>query len=509
MNNDICASMAQTHIENTGAQFLYCSSCSFLCISCQCCTHSWQWYNNWLDLGGGLRAALMEERLIELEVLSMSGECMLTLNVSDSMLGRELWKRMLDKVPCKPGLQLVVSHTSRLALSESLQQQGLGGQRAQVSATYIPVNLCAALRFAHGCNVEDEEFTLNGITEMTMTGASHETTALLQNLPESLRKLTFAHRFDPGLHGVTWPAGLRSLTFGLYFDQSLDNVIWPAGLQSVTFGDRFDRSLDNVTWPAGLQSLTFGARFNQNLDNVAWPAGLQSLTFGSFTSNFNQSLDNVTWPAGLQSLIFGRDFNQSLDNVRWPAGLQRLTFGWFFDQSLDNVTWPAGLQSLTFAGEFNQSLDSVTWPEGLQSLTFGLYFDQSLDNVTWPAGLQSLTFGLYFDQSLDNVTWPAGLQSLTFGQRFNQNLDNVTWPAGLQSLTFGWFFDQSLDNVTWPAGLQSLTFPGIRGRRLAESGVVLPRTLRTVVTREVLLSCWAKERPGHSVVMWGWAVWHW
>ena len=51
----------------------------------------------------------MGEGLIDLEVLGMSGECILTLNVSDSMLGRDLWKTILDKVPCKPGLQLAVS----------------------------------------------------------------------------------------------------------------------------------------------------------------------------------------------------------------------------------------------------------------------------------------------------------------------------------------------------------------------------------------------------------------
>ena len=72
------------------------------------------------------------EGLLELEVLSISGECMLTLHVADSMLGRELWSMILDKIPSKPGLQLVVSHTSRLVLHESLQKQGLGGQRAQV-----------------------------------------------------------------------------------------------------------------------------------------------------------------------------------------------------------------------------------------------------------------------------------------------------------------------------------------------------------------------------------------
>ena len=110
----------------------------------------------------GIDPTTVGEGHIELEVLSISGECIVTLNVADSMLGRELWKLILDKVPSKPGLQLVVSHTSRLALNESLKQQGLGGERAQVSATYVPVNLGNALRFAHGDCVEDEEFSLNG-----------------------------------------------------------------------------------------------------------------------------------------------------------------------------------------------------------------------------------------------------------------------------------------------------------------------------------------------------------
>ena len=278
----------------------------------------------------------MGEGFIELEVLSISGECMLILNVSDSMLGRDLWKTILDNVPCKPGLQLAVSHTSRLALNKSLQQQGLRGQRAQVSATYMPVNLHAAWRFARGHSVEDAEFSLNGLMEVT--GVDEETSALLHNLPKSLRSLTFARDFNQRLHHMGFPEGMQSLTFGRFFNQSLDNVTWPVGLQSLTFGWRFNQSLDGVTWPAGLQSLAFGDRFNQSLDNVTWPAGLQSLTFGQI---FDQSLDGVTWPAGLQSLTFGQNFDQSLDNVTWPAGLQSLTFGWNVDQSLDNVTWPA------------------------------------------------------------------------------------------------------------------------------------------------------------------------
>eukprot|EP00434_Breviolum_minutum_P016806 symbB.v1.2.014826.t1/scaffold1093.1/size138456/8 len=383
-----------------------------------------------IDGNGGASSAV-GEGLIELEVLSISGECMLTLNVADSMLGRELWEMILDKIPSKPGLQLVVSHTSRLVLHESLQQQGLGGQRAQVSATYIPVNLHAAWRWAHGHKVEDKKFSLNGIAQLA--GVDWELPAFLSYLPKSLRTLTFSKRFNEKIHHMRLPAGLHTLTFGANFNQSLDNVTWPAGLRSVTFGEFFNQSLDNVTWPTGLQTLTFGPSFNQSLDNVAWPAGLQSLTFGW---SFNQSLDNVTWPTGLQTLTFGPSFNQSLDNVAWPAGLQSLIFEQHVNQSLDNVTWPAGLRSLNFGQSFNQSLDNVTLPEGLQSLTFGWSFNQSLDNVTWPTGLQTLTFGQSFNQSLDNVTWPEGLQSLTFGARFNQSLDNVAWPAGLQSLIF-------------------------------------------------------------------------
>ena len=94
----------------------------------------------------------------------------------------------------------------------------LCGQRAQVWATYTPVNLHAAWRFAQGYSVEDAEFSLTGITEVT--GVDDETPALLHNLPQSLRTLTFA---------TGWKV----------FNQSLDNVTWPAGLQSLTFGRRF------------------------------------------------------------------------------------------------------------------------------------------------------------------------------------------------------------------------------------------------------------------------------
>ena len=273
----------------------------------------------------GIDATTVGEGHIELEVLSINGESMVTLNVSDSMCGRDLWNLILDEVPSKPGLQLVVSHTSRLALNESLKQQGLGGPRAQVSATYMPVNLLPGLRFAQGLNVVDEEFSLNGITQVA--GVSQEMPALLHNLPGSLRQLTFGNWFNQGLHDVRLPPGLQSLTFGQQFNQNLDNVTWPAGLQTLTFDDFFHQSLDNVTWPAGLQRLNFGHYFNQSLDNVTWPAGLQSLTFKGI---FNQSLDNVTWPAGLQSFpdnpmldVYAYIWLRATENQHWPKIMVR------------------------------------------------------------------------------------------------------------------------------------------------------------------------------------------
>ena len=84
------------------------------------------------------------EGLIELEVLSISGECMLILNVAHSMLGRELWTTILDKVPFKPGRLLVLSHnTSKLALNESLQHQDI--KDFGVSGNRCPLPTCPSI----------------------------------------------------------------------------------------------------------------------------------------------------------------------------------------------------------------------------------------------------------------------------------------------------------------------------------------------------------------------------
>ena len=81
---------------------------------------------------------------VELEVLKMCGECMLKLKVPDSIQGRDLMMMILDKPIDKPGLQLVVSHNTRLVLNESLKQQGLGGERARLTCPSICLLPCVS-----------------------------------------------------------------------------------------------------------------------------------------------------------------------------------------------------------------------------------------------------------------------------------------------------------------------------------------------------------------------------
>ena len=440
----------------------------FVCILCQCCTQSWQWYDNWLDLhhppGGSLRAAPMAhnkrrridgnidsasrsvgEGLIELEVLSMSGECMLTLNVSDSMLGRDLWKMILDKVPSKPGLQLVLSHnTSKLVLHESLQQQGLGSQRAQVSATYMPVNLLAALRFAHGCNVEDEEF----IIERNYRNDRGWVT-------KCLPCCTICQRaFAP------WHLHMALISDLLMWDYQPAFKVWLLESDSIRAWTKCHGQQAFNAWLLVRNSIrTWTMWHGQQAFKVwllvvisirAWTMWHGQQAFKVWLLEEN-SIRAWTGSHGQQAfkvwLLVGH-FNQSLNKVSWPAGLQSLTFGYCFNQSLNKVSWPAGLQSLTFGSRI--SIRTWTMWDGQQAFKVWLLESDSIRAWTKWHGQQAFKDWLLVgevQQNLNNVTWPAGLQSLTFGENFDKNLNKVSWPAGLQSLTFGYFFNQSLNKV--------------------------------------------------------------
>eukprot|EP00434_Breviolum_minutum_P023625 symbB.v1.2.020839.t1/scaffold1711.1/size185425/2 len=461
---------------------------------------------------GSASHSVREERvnIINVQVVSLNGQCITTVDVPDTILGRDLWNMVLGKVQSRPGSQMVLSHnTKKLVLQHSLQQQGIPCGQVVLSCTYIPINLQDAWRFVvHRCMMPDQNsddeyvFSLDGITEVR--GISDACQTLMDNLPHTVQTLSFGDRYDDTIRHFPWPAALCSLTFGHDFDQPLCNVSWPQGLQSLSFGKMFAERVDNAIWPEGLQTIAFGDDFNQTLEDVSWPVGLQSMSFGKA---FNQSLEHVKWPGGLQNLTFGSEFDQRLDNVDWPQGLKSLSLG-AFNKDLIDVRWPEGLESVSF-GALNQSLDGVKWPESLQHVRLGDRFDKDIEAAEWPPGLQSLHLGEDFKQCLDFVTWPNGLRSITLSDTFVETLDSLSsleglvdvtflrhfqkhlfkfdtifdliLPRGLSSLTFGRDFNQSLDGVVLP-DLKTLTFGSTLGStfNFPINRVELPESLETL-----------------------------
>ncbi|CAM9787269.1 unnamed protein product [Ascophyllum nodosum] len=196
--------------------------------------------------------------------------------------------------------------------------------------------------------------------------------------PESVRQLTFRHKFNHSIDTVVWPASLQRLTLGWAFNQSVDDVEWPPSLLQITFGEHFNRPVNKVAWPASLQQLTFGRNFNQPCDEISWPPSLRRLAFGW---RFDQPLDDIEWPASLQQLFFGRRFNQPIDDVVWPASLQKLSFGWNFDQPIGNAAWPESLRQVSFGRDFSRPVDGISWPERLQQVTVYGTFEHPIDTL--------------------------------------------------------------------------------------------------------------------------------
>ena len=294
-----------------------------------------------------MKRARLDQGSMDLHVVCLTGE-VIEMKVARTTLGREVQRMVSEHLPCKPGAKIALHHMeSRLILSQSLQEQGIGPDpdgTASLSCTRIPTNLYEAMQCVKGFNVD--EAALTGLTRLedappgeylcylprtlqtlTLCGKGFESYLMRATLPTGLRSFGFSNQFDPSL---ALPSGLQSLTLGSDFNQSLEGVTLPSGLQSLTFGEWFDQSLERVTLPSRLQSLTFGCRFNQCLEHVTLPSGLQSLTFGDV---FNQSLVRLKLPRDLLSLNFGLEFNQNLERVKLPTGLQSLTFGYEFNQS--------------------------------------------------------------------------------------------------------------------------------------------------------------------------------
>ena len=94
------------------------------------------------------KCAADENDGVDLQLLTGEG---VTLGVPRSMLGYDLRRLLSEKLPCKPGAKLAVHHVNRkLALEETLGEQGIVGKSAMLSCTYIPTNVYTAWNYVYG-----------------------------------------------------------------------------------------------------------------------------------------------------------------------------------------------------------------------------------------------------------------------------------------------------------------------------------------------------------------------
>ena len=105
--------------------------------------------------------------MIELEVRCLNGEgCMLSL--SGSTLASELHRMVLEQFPSKRGSKLMLQHRAvAFVLHQTLQEQGIAGKPATVSCVYLPTGLGAAWSYVRGFPFIEEEFVLEGVTQIS------------------------------------------------------------------------------------------------------------------------------------------------------------------------------------------------------------------------------------------------------------------------------------------------------------------------------------------------------
>ena len=126
-----------------------------------------------------------DDGMINLDVRTLTGE-EFRLRVERSTLGTEVRKMVSDHLPGRSGAKLVLDHmrhqtsqqgveeTVRLKLHQTLQEQGLAeGETAILCCTSVPTQLQAAWCFLKGLETSEEEFSLEGVTHLNLTTASH------------------------------------------------------------------------------------------------------------------------------------------------------------------------------------------------------------------------------------------------------------------------------------------------------------------------------------------------
>ena len=133
------------------------------------------------------KGAADETDEVDLQVLCLTGEGV-TLSVPRCMLGYDLRRLVSEKLPCRPGAKLAVHHVNRkLALDQTLGEQGIAGKSTMLSSTYIPTNLYTAWHYVCGLPTCDREFALEGVTQLEGSTFGE----CLNHPPPQPRKLDF------------------------------------------------------------------------------------------------------------------------------------------------------------------------------------------------------------------------------------------------------------------------------------------------------------------------------
>ena len=190
--------------------------------------------------------------LVELEVCGLNGEELVRTKLPAVCTGKEVRKMVAEKLPYRPGAKFLLYHgNSQVMLDRTLREQGIVGQRAMLSYTLCPTDLCAAWSFVKGTARQEDPLALEGLT--CIEGAT--TSDYLRHLPKTLQTLTFGDTFNQNLKGMTFPSNLQSLKFGDNFNQKLGAVSFPSTLQSLTFGSKFTQNLEDVILSDSLRIL--------------------------------------------------------------------------------------------------------------------------------------------------------------------------------------------------------------------------------------------------------------
>ena len=110
--------------------------------------------------------------LIDIHVLCLTGE-KFTFRVLPTTCGKEVRKLVSKQLPSKKGRTFALHHgSSPLSFHQTLQEQGVG-QDADLSCTFVPVNLCAAWCFVKGLFTPQEEFVMEGLTHVEGATEGH------------------------------------------------------------------------------------------------------------------------------------------------------------------------------------------------------------------------------------------------------------------------------------------------------------------------------------------------